>query len=431
MSNRLKFGTHSASFFKKLVLFQLCILILGLISTYLVSSFFYKDSFHKQTEEVIFSGIHLYEKFLYEKNLPPQNWCDLKLVETQTPRITVIDIDGKVLCDNRANKSLMDNHINRPEIIQALKLGKGKSTRFSNTIKLDMVYGAIKTIFNQKVTILRFALPMGNLASTIYNIQRSIFLILVPLFVFIMILNIWFSFKEESMIRGENEKLKEDLTANISHEVRTPLTALKGHIQVIQAQKENFPETLHSFIDRMAFTIDRLTQLFKDLLDLSSLENNQELFYEIASPEETTKRIISNLNQIYQAKRIKIQTKFLVDSFEVDTKILEQIITNLLDNAYKYTPSEGTIKIEWTTVDNKVHLSIEDTGIGISQKDISRIFERFYRVDASRSRELGGTGLGLAIVKHAVSQLNGEITVSSTLDLGTTFNVFFPSRQNA
>ena len=228
--------------------------------------------------------------------------------------------------------------------------------------------------------------------------------------------------------RRLNEKMREDFVANVSHEVKTPLTAMKGYVQYLKNNPRlSDQETLKS-LEKIESNSNRLNVLFQDILNLSMIESRPQIKKEIVFTEEITNAVISNVRQSYLNKNICVITKFEVESIQANPLLIEQVLTNLIDNAYKYTNEPGRILISWeNNHKNGCILKIEDDGIGIPSKDIPRLFERFYRVDTSRSRKLGGTGLGLAIVKHIVQKHGGKISVSSDEGLGTTFRAEFPN----
>lgn len=221
------------------------------------------------------------------------------------------------------------------------------------------------------------------------------------------------------------EKIKKDFVVNISHELRTPLTAIKGFVETLE---EEIDEKNRHYVDIIRKHTDRLINIVKDLLTLSELEekgttleleevhlgNMMERVFKIFDPQMREKKLMRELKVEDALPFIK------ADSFK-----LEQAFVNLIDNAVKYT-EQGKITLSLKQRDNQVMIEVEDTGIGIPDEHIPRIFERFYVVDKSRSKRLGGTGLGLSIVKHIVHLHNGTIDVKSTPNQGTTFSITLP-----
>ncbi len=226
----------------------------------------------------------------------------------------------------------------------------------------------------------------------------------------------------------KTEKIKKDFISNVSHELRTPLTAIKGFIETLLETAKDENKRYLQIIERQT---DRLINIVKDLLKLSELEDIGEGKIEISYSKVDLKNIIDSVFSIYEKE---IKNKGLKSVVKIDKNVpkikadpfkLEQLFINLIENAIKYT-EKGEIRITAKKEDKSVAIEVSDTGIGIARKHLSRIFERFYVVDKSRSKELGGTGLGLSIVKHIVQLHNGEINIESTLGKGTKFIIALP-----
>jgi len=230
----------------------------------------------------------------------------------------------------------------------------------------------------------------------------------------------------------ELERMRRDFVANVSHELRTPLTAIKGYAEILSDGALDDRETARRFTGIIENHADRLTHLLGDLLDLSRLESDQlevELVPCELKPLADTS--VGSVSQAAAQKQIAIDCD-IPPSVKVicDPKLIEHALINLLDNAVKYTPASGKVRIGTRPVEGTDRLTIyvEDTGIGIPSEDLGRIFERFYRVDKGRSRDLGGTGLGLSIVRH-IAEVHGEqVSVQSKLGAGTTFSFELQSR---
>ncbi len=222
------------------------------------------------------------------------------------------------------------------------------------------------------------------------------------------------------------EKIKRDFVANLSHELRTPLTSIKGFAESLE---DEVTEDGEHYLDIIKRNTDRLVNIVKDLLLLSELETQDEA---PMIEEVNLKNLINDVLSIFEQKA---KTKNLDLKFNAEQEIsiikgdpfkLEQMLINLLENAIKYT-EKGEISIYLKQDDEKVIIEIQDTGIGIPESHLARIFERFYVVDKSRSRKLGGTGLGLSIVKHIVLLHNGKIDVDSNYGAGTKFTLTLPN----
>jgi two-component system phosphate regulon sensor histidine kinase PhoR len=226
----------------------------------------------------------------------------------------------------------------------------------------------------------------------------------------------------------KTERIKKDFISNVSHELRTPLTAIKGFIETLLGTAKDENKRYLEIIGRQT---DRLINIVKDLLKLSELEDIQEGKVLVSYSKVDLKKLVNNVFGFYEKQ---MAAKGLKSIVEIDKKVpkikadpfkLEQLFINLIENAIKYT-ERGEIRVNAKKENIAVVIEVSDTGIGIPAKHLPRIFERFYVVDKSRSRESGGTGLGLSIVKHIVQLHNGEISVDSKLAKGTKFIIVLP-----
>jgi two-component system phosphate regulon sensor histidine kinase PhoR len=228
------------------------------------------------------------------------------------------------------------------------------------------------------------------------------------------------------------ESIRRDFVANVSHEIKTPLTAIKGFVETLHRGNVDDPEEARRFLGIIQKHADRLSSIVEDLLSLSRIEQEDE--------GKTIKLEEGNVNDVFQAAmqicRPKAEEKNITIrsvcdkqiSAKFDTTLLEQALVNLLDNAIKYSEPKSTILLKGQRNQSELRISVEDQGIGIAQKHLPRLFERFYRVDKARSRNSGGTGLGLAIVKHIVQAHDGNVTVESELGVGSVFTTHLPQK---
>jgi two-component system phosphate regulon sensor histidine kinase PhoR len=227
------------------------------------------------------------------------------------------------------------------------------------------------------------------------------------------------------------EKIRQDFVANVSHELRTPLTTIKGYAETLLegGLKE---DQAFQFVQVIKRHTDRLAKIVEDLLMLSRIETKEfQLKMEATPLQDFVNDIIDFVKEPAERKKISLSRNEIPSSLAVlaDRSHLEQILINLLDNAIKYTPEGGRVIVSAVEKDSKdIQFSVEDNGIGIPKEDLSRIFERFYRVDKGRSKELGGTGLGLSIVKHLIQAHGGRVWVESQMGKGSTFYFTLPKR---
>jgi two-component system phosphate regulon sensor histidine kinase PhoR len=224
------------------------------------------------------------------------------------------------------------------------------------------------------------------------------------------------------------ERIRTDFVANVTHEIRTPLTAVIGYLETLQAGALENPEDAKRFIDIMLKQARRLNRLVEDLMTISRIELGEVLLHiEGLSLSEVMENVISLLDARAAAKKIKIQNRLQqnLPQIKADRDRLIQVLVNVLDNAVKFTPDGGLITLDAEEKAENVVLTISDTGIGIPREEIQRLGERFYRVDKTRSRELGGTGLGLSIVKHLMIAHGGKMEIESQMGKGTKVLLFF------
>jgi two-component system phosphate regulon sensor histidine kinase PhoR len=214
----------------------------------------------------------------------------------------------------------------------------------------------------------------------------------------------------------EAERVRRDFVANASHELRTPLTAIRGFAETLREGAIEDPEVAKGFLDVILRHTKRLQALVSDLADLSRFEGkDMELDLHPVAPEKLISTVVEGLAAQSRAKGLKVvlPEPGLRLMVRAEERALEQVLVNLIDNAIKYTPDSGEIRISIGREGGEALIEVANTGPGIPAKHLPRVFERFYRVDAGRSRELGGTGLGLSIVKHLVAKMGGQITAQS------------------
>ncbi|MBI4970862.1 MAG: PAS domain S-box protein [Candidatus Omnitrophica bacterium] len=222
------------------------------------------------------------------------------------------------------------------------------------------------------------------------------------------------------------ENMRRDFVANVSHELRTPLTSIKGFAETLRSGASKDPEKSADFLKRIEDDADRLTRLIDDLLDLSKIESKQSpLQLESLDLKQEMDAVLSVLYPAIKKKRIQLENRIaesLGRRILADRDKLKQVLVNLIDNAIKFNQDGGNIIIDAEKAGDFLKISIEDTGIGIPQDEIARVFERFYRVDKARSRQEGGTGLGLSIVKHIIEAHGGKVSCESMAGKGSRFS---------
>ncbi|HAM36742.1 MAG TPA: hypothetical protein DEB40_00435 [Elusimicrobia bacterium] len=226
-----------------------------------------------------------------------------------------------------------------------------------------------------------------------------------------------------------SDAVRKDFIANVSHELRTPLAAIKAFAETLRCGAADDSERRLEFIQEIEQNADRMTRLVDDLLELSALESGQrQPARERVDLMRVAAEVAASLKPLADRKQLALRLEPFRDIPEIagDRGQLKQVLTNLLDNAIKFTPERGAVRIFASARDLRVTVMVQDSGTGIPEADLPRIFERFYRVDKARSRELGGTGLGLAIVKHIVEAHGGAVAVESRLGEGSVFRFTLP-----
>ncbi len=226
------------------------------------------------------------------------------------------------------------------------------------------------------------------------------------------------------------ENMRRDFVANVSHELKTPLPSIKGFMETLLGGALRDPAHAEKFLRMMQEDTQRLSRLIDELLELSKIESHEmPLKIEALDLKEELRKVLGMLELRFTEKKIAVENRIAdsnLPSVRADRDRLQQVLVNLLDNAVKFSKAGGQVRLDARVQGSRLEIAIEDTGLGIPEKDIPRVFERFFRVDKARSREEGGTGLGLAIVKHIVEAHGGSVSCESRLDRGSKFSFTIP-----
>ena len=236
---------------------------------------------------------------------------------------------------------------------------------------------------------------------------------------------------EEPVDLQRVNKIRRDFVANVSHELKTPATSLRLLAESLIEAIDDDPEQARIFAGQLRNETERLGRLITDLLDLARLESEDEVEHpQPVDVRSVLMTVLSRSKQVARQKDITLRWKRFGEAarYEIlgDETQLVSMFNNLVDNAVKYTPPGGKVEVIGRAEDSQLVVSVSDTGIGIPEGKLSRIFERFYRVDKARSKETGGTGLGLSIVRHVAANHGGRVTVESTPGEGSKFTVYLP-----
>ena len=400
----------------------------------------------------------------------------LRSLDREDLRITLINKDGSVAYDNEASPSMLPNHGDRPEVAKAFESGSGSAERASSTLDEIMLYRAVRLNNGQ---VVRLAQAQPGVAAILMSLVAPMLLIaaagavlsfflarresraiieplqevdldhprrsyehayteMVPMLE--RIESQRQELKRQMAVLADNDRMRREFTANITHELKTPLTAISGYAELIANGMVEGEDDLRTFGGRIYREAGRLAALVNDILTLSNLDEAERASDGEAVPIGSTEPIELSramltvehrLEQVARQSNVTIghETKPVV--IEGVSRLIDELIYNLASNAIRYNRPGGTVTLRCgTNDDGHPYLSVADTGIGIAPEEQGKVFERFYRVDKSRSKARGGTGLGLAIVKHAALYHHASLDLSSELGVGTTITVTFPVQQD-
>lgn len=374
------------------------------------------------------------------------------LYDEKDLRITWIAEDGTVIYDNDVSADTMTNHMDRPEVIDAFSLGQGESIRESDTLNMKTFYHAVLLPDGTVLRVSTEARSLTNVFMQIFPIMLFVILVIIigcVLISHLLTKQLMLPIKEmaeniddvpsESVykelspfierIREQHENIlasaknRQDFTANVSHELKTPLTAISGYAELIENNMVDSEKQI-KFAGDIKKNADRLVVLINDIIRLSELDHSEAgVNFTKQNLYEVAKERVELLQNNAAKKNVSLSLSG-TDTFVLSNRgMLIELLDNLIQNAIRYNEPGGKVIVEISKNNNDTVLTVKDTGIGIPEEDKDRIFERFYRVDKSRSRETGGTGLGLAIVKHIVELHDGKIELDSTLGKGTTVKI--------
>ena len=402
-----------------------------------------------------------------------------RLAESAGVRLTLVDRSGKVLADSAVDPTRMENHLDRPEVSNALKGQKDFQVHKSRTIGTDFLYYALP--YNDQA--LRLGVPLSRIQYEVNNIRLQLLfytaLAFLPAVLFAAYLARNVSQRLGNIIdysdqlskgnfeavlanRGRDElgvlgahligagetlkgmvgalekehselekleRVRKDFVINVSHELRTPLASIQGYAETLLNGALEDPDHNRRFVEIIRLNAQRLANLTADLLTLSRIELGQRKLQLWSAPVyRLLEDAVDSMRLIAEKKKIALSLGSPPNSVEAlcDSEAVVQILTNLLDNAIKYTPEGGRIEVGMKLKTDGVEIHVADSGIGVPEEELPRLFERFYRVDKGRSRQLGGTGLGLAIVKHLIRAQGGEVWVTSVAGKGSEFTFSLP-----
>jgi two-component system phosphate regulon sensor histidine kinase PhoR len=472
--------------FLKLIVGVFCVLLLALVTVDYSASQVANDTYLQNLVQQLADKGRMVAISLPEpSSLDPEQ--ARRMAEAAGGRLTVVRWDGKVLVDSEADPAGMENHRTplRPELMQAFRGEVGWVKRHSATIGIDFLYVAVPSSGGGAI---RLAVPISEIYQQVNRVRGKILfstgLAFLPAILIAALFSRWISarfaaimshagelargnfrarlpqtgsseFAQIAVTLNETagnfqktmeqlqrehaelervERVRKDFVINVSHELRTPLASIQGYTETLIDGALNDPVHNMRFLGIIRHNAERLARITEDLLTLSRIEQKRQKFeFEPNLVNGLLNDALELIAPIAEKRDIRLDLSLAPADCEAwcDREAVSQILSNLLDNAIKYTPPGGRITLGARDRDGSVELYVGDTGIGIPPEELPRLFERFYRVDKARSRELGGTGLGLSIVKHLVAAHSGSIRVESQRNEGSTFFFTLPTDESA
>ncbi len=424
--------------------------LLAIVSTMLFVTVTFNNLFKQQ----MMADLELYSKFITKYESTEDIYAVADDMKAEGLRITMLNSEGNVLLDSEADAAQMDNHSNRPEIKEAMQAGEGHAVRMSETLGKSTYYYAVRV---EDGGVLRVSREAKNIFSFFAMLTPSLIIIVVTLAImsFVIAHFLTKSFlkpiehlaenlesDEEithyeelepfvQMIREQHAdilksaKMRQEFTANVTHELKTPLTSISGYAELIETGMASEKDVIR-FAQGIHANANRLLVLINDILRLSELDSaDEEVVMEMLDLYEMAATCVEMLEPNAEKHGVTISANGEKCYINGNRMMVEELLYNLCDNAIRYNNANGRVVVEVREETAGAVLMVSDTGIGIPKEHQERIFERFYRVDKSRSKSTGGTGLGLAIVKHIIAKHHAKLEVESEPGKGTIMRVFF------
>ena len=453
--------------------FIVVLIVAMAISSIVISMSYYRLASHRVMEDMKPVLLLLDATIDWESSDLEKQIVEISSQMNNDYRITIIDNDGSVLADSETgNPETMENHKNRKEVKEAFQNGFGTKVRNSSTIKGSMMYAAYCSPTQHKV--IRISIHHDVITDLMKMMVPSIAIsLLLALSVAGVLTNkfaasvtkpileishklegiydekIDFNFPhyqydelniiartttdmsksvQDYIRKLEKEKtIRQEFFSNASHELKTPLTAIRGYAELLQSGMASDTQMQKEFLGRIHSEVEEMTSLINDILMISRLETKELMpTKEMLCVKSVAEEVKKTLKPLADENNVSLEIHCCDEFVYMDRSHLQGILSNLMGNAVKYNRPGGFVQTDITMDSTSLSIRVEDSGIGIAKEDQKRIFERFYRVDKSHSREIGGTGLGLAITRSAILMHRGAIKVYSKEGEGTTFTVRIP-----
>ncbi len=450
------------------------ILLLALLVSSWIACYFAGKQMLVNTEQDMKAAMHLLDQSLdYEKDLQEQVMDLQQKAWTAQTRITVITAAGEVRADTGSSQvEDMENHLEREEVQAALRDGIGYSSRYSQTLGRHMLYGAI--LSEQGSHIIRIAIPYSGVFDYVKMVLPAILTGLALIFLIsVMVFSRLtdgiigplqeitgrmkllrennyeaafpdYAYEELNVIAKtttqmaaeikehleqveKEKKVRQEFFSNVSHELKTPITSVKGYAELLDRGFVKDEATEKDFIRRILKEAENMTTLIDDILMISRLESREaRVVFSMVKMDVLLREVVQSIEPVAAGCGVSLETHCEPVVIEAGAKQLRELLSNLVTNAVKYNRPGGHVWIRIGQEEETLVIRVKDDGVGIAPEDMERIFERFYRVDKGRSRRQGGTGLGLSIVKHIVEFYHGSVKVHSKINEGSEFIVRIP-----
>lgn len=435
---------------KKISIQMMAITTLAILSTVILVIFAFYELFENQ----ILDDLKTYAHMLQAEGALDKDKLERYRAGEDNLRVTLIDRDGEVIYDSEFGNQKLDNHGDRPEFVEALKDGEASIIRDSDTIQKSSFYFAVRL---DSGNVLRLAREADSVFSVLLSIAPIILGIVVCLWILCAVLSKLLtdslmkpieqmaneldhlenveSYDELipfiRLIKKQHEDIvksvtmRQDFTANVSHELKTPLTAISGYSELIENGMAAEGD-VQRFAAEIHHSANRLLTLINDTIRLSELDSVETTDHiEEVNLYAIADTCVNMLKISAENHDVSLSVSGKQVTVMADKQMMEELVYNLCDNAIRYNNPGGYVLVTVGESGKEKYLRVKDTGIGIAKEHQERIFERFYRVDKSRSKSTGGTGLGLAIVKHIVAKCNARVSLESEPGKGTEITVYF------
>lgn len=422
--------------------------LVAIIFTVIFSTLVHYDMYEKE----VIQSLKTYTNVLKNSGAIENKEIDKSNVVVEHLRMTLINPDGSIDYETNANIGSMDNHGQRPEVQEAFEDGEGESVRKSETMDKNTFYYAVRLSNGQ---VLRVAKEAGSILSFLKSILPYVVFILIVVFALCVSVA---NFLTKSIIRpieklaqdidGESQQtiyaemqpfvdtiqqqhrdivkaaqIRQDFTASVSHELKTPLTAISGYSELIESGMAS-EEDARKFAKGIHKSSQRLLSLINDIIRLSELDSTEQVVHmEFLNLYEIARNCVETLEISAGKHQVTLELYGEPCMVRANRDMMTEIFYNLCSNAIRYNVPDGRVIVSVKKEGEYGIITVRDTGIGIPQEDQDRVFERFYRVDKSRSKSTGGTGLGLAIVKHIVAKHDAKMELESEVGKGTCVRV--------